>query len=177
MVVAEELRQVIRESFEAGTIQSKDWNNVQLKSLGGGSKTTPTVPLSKKGKKRSLLSGETDGFEADKKEKRAKRFERDQRAHEEDQERGIADAMGSTSLASRLGASGGSAVQAYGTNGWDGRQGDGAWTYDPTPSSAIASTSRLPPPPGFVGHGSPVPLDVPGGFDQSIADPVSDRLQ
>lgn len=159
---------------------------MKLKTLGGGpggsgsagaSGSSNGGGMSKKAKKRALngqtaasssASGSSSlaegGFDdQDKKEKRARRFERDQRAHMEEQERGWSDAIGSTSLASRFGAT--ALVDSRASSSSDG-DGPG-WAFDNTPSS-MPGPSRL----GGGGRAWNTP-PAAGGFDDSIADPVS----
>lgn len=131
-MVSEELKTVIFQSFQAGTINTTDWNNVQLKSLGSVGGSAPVTPI-KKGKKRMLGSvgsptgltsggvdysnghssssasrpGSSSGVfeEEDKREKRARRFEEEKRAFVAEQESSWSEAAPSSaiSLAGRLG--------------------------------------------------------------------------
>lgn len=114
--VSEELRALIFDSFQNGTIHTTDWANVSLNSLAG-----PWNP-SKKSllKKRSAPTSSTasaglsseDAQEQARKEKRAKRFEREQEEFRRQQDEMLETAIASTSLASRFRRAGESAIQA-----------------------------------------------------------------
>ncbi|ETS60225.1 hypothetical protein PaG_05770 [Moesziomyces aphidis] len=97
--VSDELRALIFDSFQNGTIHTTDWANASLKSLAGPS-------VAKKSLKKRVAPPSTPATAADpdeqaRKEKRARRFEREQAQfqHEENQAN-----LQSTSLASRFGS-------------------------------------------------------------------------
>lgn len=97
--VSDELRALIFDSFQNGTIHTTDWANASLKSLAGPS-------VAKKSLKKRVAPPSTPAAAADpdeqaRKEKRARRFEREQAQfqHEENQAN-----LQSTSLASRFGS-------------------------------------------------------------------------
>ncbi|CAO1617387.1 unnamed protein product [Parajaminaea phylloscopi] len=160
---SEELRLVIFEAFQSGTIHSTDWSNVQLKALNGahsggtsaGSASRGSSAL--KGKKRVIAGPSHQSDEEDKKEKRARRFERDQQAFAHDQEQGWSAAIGSTSLGSR-----------FSNLGMSGSGSSNGWTYDAQPTPGVAFSNKHRP---MGASGAPYPPGAVGGFDESIADP------
>lgn len=114
-----------------------------------------------KGKKRAMLGATSD--DEDKKEKRARRFERDQQAHEQEQQRGWSDAIGNTSLAARFGQMPGAIASSSG-------QAGPAWTYDVAPSTKLSRPSSSSAS-TWIGSASHTPPSGGAGFDDSIADP------
>ncbi|KAN0062506.1 hypothetical protein ACQY0O_005037 [Thecaphora frezii] len=97
--VSEELRALIFKSFQEGTIHSTDWSKMQLKSLSSG--ITQKQPI----KKRGAPSSSSESFEdLAKKEKRARRFEREQQEFRRAEDEALHTAIASTSLAGRLGS-------------------------------------------------------------------------
>ncbi|SPO31081.1 related to THP3 homolog C2A9.11c [Ustilago trichophora] len=120
--VSEELRALIFDSFQNGTIHTTDWANASLKSLAG-----PSTAASKKSllKKRAAPSSSastslsaSDLEEQARKEKRAKRFEREQEEFRRQEDEMLETAIASTSLASRFG--GGGAAPPGGPGAWPG---------------------------------------------------------
>ena len=120
--VSEELRALIFDSFQNGTIHTTDWANASLKSLAGPSTTTKKSLLKKRAAPSSSnltsLSAE-DAEEQARKEKRAKRFEREQEEFRRQEDEMLETAIASTSLATRFG--GASPATAQGT--WNGAHG------------------------------------------------------
>ncbi|SJX64664.1 uncharacterized protein SRS1_15480 [Sporisorium reilianum f. sp. reilianum] len=114
--VSEELRALIFDSFQNGTIHTTDWANASLKSLAG--------PSTKKSllKKRAAPSASTstaslspsDYEEQQRKEKRAKRFEREQQEFLRQEDDMLETAIASTSLASRFGGGASSSSSGFG---------------------------------------------------------------
>ncbi|PWN49816.1 hypothetical protein IE53DRAFT_331407 [Violaceomyces palustris] len=95
-LVSDELRALIFQSFQEGTIHSTDWSKVELKSLSVSKKQ----PI----KKRGALSGSPSTLDdLARKEKRARRFEKDQEEFLRSENEGLQSATASTSLAGRLG--------------------------------------------------------------------------
>ncbi|CAO1631503.1 unnamed protein product [Sympodiomycopsis kandeliae] len=207
-IVSEELRKVIFDAFQAGTIYTTDWQNVHLPSLGpppGSSGSVLSSSSTKKGKKRLISADSTQPFSSnssssasaqeptsgmspygdadqDKKEKRARRFENEQRRYKEEQERGWSDAIGSTSLAGRFGGAGpsmpssSSLANSQPSSSSSKKQRGGrnknknapvaenpGWTYDPMPSFAAPGTPSH--------HQLPSTGWGPKAVDESIADP------
>lgn len=104
--VSEELRALIFESFQNGTIHTTDWASASLKSLAGPFASAKKSLL----KKRAAPSASTstslspsDYEEQQRKEKRAKRFEREQQEFMRQEDQMLETAIASTSLASRFG--------------------------------------------------------------------------
>ncbi|SPO47521.1 related to THP3 homolog C2A9.11c [Moesziomyces antarcticus] len=99
--VSDELRALIFDSFQNGTIHTTDWANASLKSLAGPS-SVPKKSLKKRVAPPSTPAALADPDEQARKEKRARRFEREQAQfqHEENEAN-----LESTSLASRFGSS------------------------------------------------------------------------
>lgn len=97
--VSDELRALIFDSFQNGTIHTTDWANASLKSLAGPSVAKKS--LKKRVAPPSTATAPADPDEQARKEKRARRFEREQAQfqHEENQAN-----LQSTSLASRFGS-------------------------------------------------------------------------
>ncbi|EST08838.2 BAG domain protein [Kalmanozyma brasiliensis GHG001] len=159
--VSEELRALIFDSFQNGTIHTTDWANASLKSLAG-----PSTP-SKKSllKKRSAPSSNSlaglsasDVEEQERKEKRARRFEREQEEFRRGEDEMLETAIASTSLASRFG-------------GGPSSSGPAAWS-----AGAAGFVSTAPARANGFGNGkgkyaAPVPLSGPQFTDTEVADP------
>lgn len=108
--VQEELRALIYKSYTEGTINTIDWDHAQLKSLGGNTNVTKGG-LNGKQKKRPALSGNSELLaEREKKEKRARRFDREREEFDRTEQEGlyaITPAQQNGSLADRLGVNNG----------------------------------------------------------------------
>ncbi len=150
--VSEELRALIFDSFQNGTIHSTDWANASLKSLAGPSTTAKKSLLKKRAAPSTSLSA-SDLEEQARKEKRAKRFEREQEEFRRQEDDLLETAIASTSLAGRFGGGSPSSPQAPWTNG--------------TAAAAAARGN------GFVNgkskHAAPIP--GPAFTDIEVADP------
>lgn len=169
--VQAELKEVIYKAFEANAIHTTNWDQVQLKSLGGhqsalaGPSSSPagsSPATGKKGKKR-LLTGSNNGDseEDNRRDQRAKRFQREQSKFEQEREQGWSDAVASTSLAGRFGQQTLNKRKA-GSRSSYGQPDSPGWTYDVTPSAVQDRWSR----PSTGGS-----LLGARGFDEEIADP------
>lgn len=105
--VSEELRALIFDSFQNGTIHTTDWANATLKSLTAASTSTKKSLLKKRAAPTSTTTpslSASDLEEQQRKEKRAKRFEREQQEFRRQEDEMLETAIASTSLASRFGS-------------------------------------------------------------------------
>ncbi|PWN33884.1 uncharacterized protein FA14DRAFT_161517 [Meira miltonrushii] len=89
--VQEELRALIYKCYTEGTINTIDWDHMQLKSLGNANLTgTAKGGVLGKQKKRPALSGSADILaEREKKEKRARRFDREREEFDRAEQEGL----------------------------------------------------------------------------------------
>nr|CDI55100.1 conserved hypothetical protein [Melanopsichium pennsylvanicum 4] len=126
--VSEELRELIFESFQNGTIHTTDWANASLKSLAGPSTATlpsKTLLKQKRAAPSSVGLSASDLEEQQRKEKRAKRFEREQQEFRRQEDEMLETAIASTSLASRFGGNGaaGASHSPASAKGWTDTNG------------------------------------------------------
>ncbi|GAC94808.1 nucleus protein [Pseudozyma hubeiensis SY62] len=150
--VSEELRALIFDSFQNGTIHTTDWTNATLKSLGAPSASTKKSLLKKRAAPSSTASASlsaSDLEEQQRKEKRARRFEKEQQEFRRQEDEMLETAIASTSLASRFG--GGSAGQP-------------SWSA----AASAAGTARLN---GKSKYGAQTPIGGPHFTDTEVADP------
>ena len=142
--VSEELRALIFDSFQNGTIHTTDWNNATLKSLAGPSTLSNKSLLKKRAAPCSSATASnslsaSDLEEQQRKEKRAKRFQREQQEFHTQQHDALQTAIASTSLASRFGGGGGS-QPPWSTSGAAPTRangfGNGKGRFAPTASAA-----------------------------------------
>jgi len=89
--VQEELRALIYKCYTEGTINTIDWDHMQLKSLGNANSfNTAKGDIVGKQKKRPALSGNADVLaEREKKEKRARRFDREREEFDRAEQEGL----------------------------------------------------------------------------------------
>ncbi|PWN88400.1 hypothetical protein FA10DRAFT_275977 [Acaromyces ingoldii] len=138
--VQEELRLVILRCFQQGTIETTDWDNMQLELLGG-------APGHKKkllggnngGKKRSALAGgaQFESFEdRERREKRARRFNNEQAAFQSQEREAMENAMASSSLGARLGGFDPNRVAPHSPIPFSAARG-GGWAGSSSPSLAF----------------------------------------
>ncbi|TKY88923.1 hypothetical protein EX895_002164 [Sporisorium graminicola] len=163
--VSEELRALIFDSFQNGTIHTTDWANASLKSLAGPSASTKRSLLKKRAAPSASTStaslSATDYEEQQRKEKRAKRFEREQQEFLRQEDDMLETAIASTSLASRFGGGGGSSP---GQAPWSsGTAGFGAATV-----ASIRTNGRGN---GRGGFAPASPIGGPQFTDAEVADP------
>ncbi|KAJ1019783.1 hypothetical protein NDA13_006008 [Ustilago tritici] len=126
--VSEELRTLIFDSFQNGTIHTTDWANASLESLAGPSNRAKKSLLKKRSAPTSTSLSAEDAEEQARKEKRAKRFESEQEEFRRQQDDMLETAIASTSLASRFGGAAGptSRVSTAQQGVWPGAQGKAA---------------------------------------------------
>lgn len=152
--VSNELRALIFDSFQNGTIHTTDWANASLKSLAGPSTTSKKSLLKKRSSNALGGPSASDIEEQERKEKRARRFEREQEEFRRGEDEMVQTAIASTSLASRFGG------------GVSSSPGQGSW------STAATSTQRTN---GFGNDKGrfvpPAPLSGPQFTDTEVADP------
>ena len=131
---------MILRCFQQGTIETTDWDNMQLESLGG-------APGHKKkllggnngGKKRSALAGgaQFESFEdRERREKRARRFNNEQAAFQSQEREAMENAMASSSLGARLGGFDPNRLAPHNPIPFSGARG-GGWTGSSSPSLAF----------------------------------------
>lgn len=145
--VQEELRLVILKCFQQGTIETTDWANMQLESLGGSPGHKKKMLLgggnsSKNGKKRSALANGFEGgqsFESfedrERREKRARRFNNEQAAFQSQEREAMESAMATSSLGARLGGFGNVGSPQHSPLPYMGARG-GAWAGSLSSSSS-----------------------------------------
>lgn len=114
--VSNELKALIFQAVQDGSLHTKDWSRVHLRSLTPG--TRPPKPMPTPGKKRGAASdtkwtpkaskSPRPAFglqeDAERREKRQRRFEQEQAAFQREQQADLHSAIASTSLGGRLGA-------------------------------------------------------------------------
>lgn len=153
--VSEELRALIFDSFQNGTIHSTNWANATLNSLAGPSTSNKKSLLKKRAAPSSsssvALTAE-DREEQARKEKRARRFEKEQQEFRRQEDEMLETAIATTSLASRFG--GGSAGNS-----------SASWHSTTRPTSSYTNGAQSQ-------YTSGTPLAAVSGFtDTEVADP------
>lgn len=165
--VSEELRALIFDSFQNGTIHTTDWANASLKSLAGPSTTAKKSLLKKRAAPSSTASttlSATDLEEQARKEKRAKRFEREQEEFRRQEDEMLETSIASTSLASRFGGGEGGArpgplaAQAV----WSGAPGFGKTGASQRLNGSANSRTK---------YAAPSSIGMPQFADTEVADP------
>ncbi|KAJ9474970.1 Protein THP3 [Pseudozyma hubeiensis] len=149
--VSEELRALIFDSFQNGTIHTTDWTNATLKSLAAPSASTKKSLLKKRAAPSSSASASlsaSDLEEQQRKEKRARRFEKEQQEFRRQEDEMLETAIASTSLASRFG----------------GGAGQASWSA----AASAAGTARSN---GKSKYAAQTPIGGPHFTDTEVADP------